>query len=115
MLRWYDSLLKNLPNGIAQEEPVRIFILGKNIWREEDDWPLARAKITRYYLVSSGEANTMAGSGTWTARPPVAENSRDTFAYNPANAVPTQRRSPLLRFESTNGWPCGPTRRGNKK
>src|SRR6516164_2508348 len=46
MLRWYDWLLKGEANGIEKEKPVKIFVMGKNEWREEDDWPLDR-KSTR--------------------------------------------------------------------
>jgi len=52
-LRWYDSLLKGTANGLDHEKPVKIFVMGKNDWREEDDWPLERAKSTRYYLHST--------------------------------------------------------------
>jgi putative CocE/NonD family hydrolase len=49
-LRWYDYLLKGIDNGMASQKPVRVFVMGKNVWRDEEDWPLARAKATRYYL-----------------------------------------------------------------
>jgi len=41
MLRWYDHLLKGIENGIDKEMPVRIFVMGKNVWRDEDEWPPA--------------------------------------------------------------------------
>jgi len=60
-LRWYDWLLKGEANGVEKEKPVKIFVMGKNEWRDEDDWPLARAKNTRYFLHSSGAANGLGG------------------------------------------------------
>ena len=54
VLRWYDYLLKDEANGVEKEKPVRIFVMGKNEWRDEDDWPLARARKTSYYLHSAG-------------------------------------------------------------
>src|SRR5712671_6354577 len=62
MLRWYEWLLKGETNGVEKEKPVKIFVMGKNEWREEDDWPLARAKNTKYYLHSAGAANGIAPS-----------------------------------------------------
>jgi len=59
-LRWYDNLLKGMANGVGQEKPVRIFVMGTDEWREEDDWPLGRAKATRYYLRSTKPANGLA-------------------------------------------------------
>src|ERR1700730_12468940 len=56
-LRWYDSIFKGVANGVEHEKPVKIFVMGKNEWRDEDDWPLARAKNTKYYLHSTNGAN----------------------------------------------------------
>jgi putative CocE/NonD family hydrolase len=39
-LRWFDYLLKGAGNGVAAEQPVRLFVMGANVWRDEDDWPL---------------------------------------------------------------------------
>lgn len=89
MLRWYDHLLKGLANGIEREKPVKIFVMGENVWREEDDWPLARAKNTRYYLHSGGNANSLLGDGTLTTEA-VPTEPTDQFVYDPANPVPTR-------------------------
>jgi putative CocE/NonD family hydrolase len=88
MLRWYDSLLKGIGNGSDREKPVRIFVMGKNNWREEDDWPLERAKATRYYLHSTKPANGLEGGGTLSTAVP-AEEKPDQYVYDPNDAVPT--------------------------
>ena len=88
MLRWYDWLLKGQANGVEKEKPVKFFVMGKNDWREEDDWPLARAKNTRYYLHSGGAANGLSGDGMLSATTP-AEEKRDQYVYDPSDAVPT--------------------------
>jgi len=88
MLRWYDWLLKGEADGVEKEKTVRIFVMGKNQWRDEDDWPLDRAKSTRYYLHSSGGANGLSGNGTLGINAP-AEEKADQYVYDPADAVPT--------------------------
>jgi putative CocE/NonD family hydrolase len=88
VLNWYDSLLKGQTNAAATEKPVKIFVMGRNEWREEDDWPLARAKSTKYFLHSAGAANTAGGDGTLTTAAPGAEKP-DQFTYDPRDAVPT--------------------------
>jgi len=88
MLNWYDALLKGGTSTASAEKPVKIFVMGKNEWREEDDWPLARAKSTKYYLHSAGAANTAGGDGTLSAVAPGAEKA-DQFTYDPNDAVPT--------------------------
>jgi putative CocE/NonD family hydrolase len=95
MLRWYDWLLKGETNGVEKEKPVKIFVMGKNEWREEDDWPLARAKNTKYYLHSAGAANGIApsaagqaGGGSLSTLAP-AEEKPDQYVYDPSDATPT--------------------------
>jgi putative CocE/NonD family hydrolase len=88
MLRWYDWLLKGEANGVEKEKTVKIFVMGKNEWREEDDWPLARAKNTKYYLHSAGAANGLSGSGTLSLVAP-GEEKRDQYVYDPSDAAPT--------------------------
>ncbi|MCL5006359.1 MAG: CocE/NonD family hydrolase [Acidobacteria bacterium] len=86
--RWYDYLLKGIDNGIENEKPVKIFVMGINKWREEDSWPLERARSTEYYLHSGGKANSLTGDGSLSTTPPNSELS-DRFTYDPANPVLT--------------------------
>jgi len=87
-LRWYDSLLKGIVNGLDHGKSVKIFVMGKNDWREEDDWPLERAKATRYYLRSTTPSNGLQGGGTLSTAAP-AEEKPDQYVYDPNDAVPT--------------------------
>jgi uncharacterized protein len=87
-MRWFDWMLKGIDNGMAREKPVRIFVMGKNVWRDEEDWPLPRAKPTRYYLHSGGNANTLKGDGRLDTNIPASEPA-DNYVYDPADPVPT--------------------------
>ncbi len=89
ILKYYDYVLKGEDNGFVDEKPVRIFVMGENGWRYEDDWPLSRAQETKYYLHSKGEANTLAGDGSLSPETPANEPP-DVYAYNPLNPVPTR-------------------------
>ncbi len=88
MLRWYDFLFKGVQNEFASGKPVKIFVMGLNQWREEEDWPLARAKATRYFLHSQGFANSAKGNGALSTSPPTSEPV-DKFTYDPGKPVPT--------------------------
>lgn len=90
-LRWFDSQLKGRDNGIMQEPPVRIFVMGENVWRYENEWPLARTDYMKFYFHSNGNANTLAGDGTIDTSVPKNE-SADTFVYDPINPVITPGR-----------------------
>jgi putative CocE/NonD family hydrolase len=88
-LDWYDYLFQGKQNQFADAaHPVRIFVMGKNEWRDEAAWPLARAKETRYYLDSSGKANSASGDGSLVEAGPQ-KTAADVFVYDPANPVPT--------------------------
>ena len=93
VLRFYDYWLKGEDNGVGDEKPVRIFVMGENVWRDEDEWPLARAESTRYYLHSDGKANTLSGDGLLTPELPPT-GPPDVYVYNPIDPVPT-RGGPL--------------------
>jgi uncharacterized protein len=88
-LDWYDSLFLGKQNQFSDAaHPVRIFVMGKNEWRDEAAWPLARAEQTSYYLNSGGKANTASGDGSLSTSAPQ-KGLADTFVYDPADPVPT--------------------------
>lgn len=87
--RWFDHWLKGIDNGILEEPPVRIFVMGDDTWRAEQEWPLARAQSVNYYLHSQGKANSSSGDGFLSTQPP-SEEPTDVFVYNPLNPVPTR-------------------------
>jgi putative CocE/NonD family hydrolase len=87
-LKWFDHTLKGIKNEYANSPPVRLFIMGENVWRDEQEFPPARTRYTRYYLHSSRGANGRAGDGTLSVTPPRAERA-DQYDYDPGNPVPT--------------------------
>jgi len=100
-LRWFDYWLKGLKNGVDQDPPVRIFVMGANKWRTATDWPVPGTTYQTYYLRSLGGANTLAGDGWLSTQPPdegntadqprdgAAEAPADSYTYNPADPVPS--------------------------
>ena len=88
MLRYYDYVLLGEDNGFTDDKPVRIFVMGENVWRYEDEWPLARAEETKYYLHSRGAANSLNGDGALSAEEP-GDEAPDVYVYNPLTPVPT--------------------------
>jgi len=87
-LKWFDYTLKGIKNEYTSAAPVRLFIMGENVWRDEQEFPLARTRYTKFYLHSTKGANSVAGDGSLTLIPPEAERN-DEFDYDPQNAVPT--------------------------
>ncbi len=96
-LRWFDRWLKGEQTGVEADAPVRIFVTGGGSgemnsaghivhggdWREEQEWPLARAVDTVLYLRTDG-----------TLTPEPAETGAEddgaiTWTHDPQNPVPS--------------------------
>ena len=88
ILEWYDFVFKGRKNDYARKPPVKIFVMGENVWRYENEFPLERQKLTRYYLRSSGEARTVRGDGRLSLSKP-GDEPPDRFWYDPDNPVLT--------------------------
>ena len=94
-LRWFDAVLKGRHNGVLDKPPVQIFVMGGGSgrkiagtnkldvggqWRFEQEWPLARAEYTPFYLRPDG--------GLAPKRPgPGIAPSR--YVFDPKDPVPT--------------------------
>ncbi|MFI7530253.1 CocE/NonD family hydrolase [Nocardia salmonicida] len=93
-LSWFDHWLADVNNGVESELPVKIFVMGANQWRDETEWPLARAVDTPWYL---------GADATLTPVPPTTEQTPDSYRYDPANPVPTRGGNLVMAFE----YPAG--------
>lgn len=88
-LRWFDHFLKEKDTGLASDAPIRLFVMGENVWRDEYEWPLARTRFTPYYLHSHGHSNTLHGDGVLSTRFPGQEEP-DHYTYDPMHPVVTK-------------------------
>jgi len=92
-LRWFDRWLKGIDNGVDEEPPVRIYVMGGGDahktpegrifvgghWRSEQEWPLARTQPTPYYLHANGVLSP--------AKP--VDDAPITYQFDPHHPVPT--------------------------
>lgn len=88
-LRFFDYWLKGKDDGIGSEPPVTLYVMGKNIWRRENEYPLARTQYRKLYFHSGGAANTGNGDGRLSWNAPAGESKPDTYRYDPMNPVPS--------------------------
>jgi putative CocE/NonD family hydrolase len=94
-LAFFDRWLPDdAPGRSPDEAPVQIFVMGGGSgrrtphgklehggrWRDEHEWPLARAVPTTYYLHGDGSLSTQA---------PAADEEPRRFTYDPEHPVPT--------------------------
>ncbi len=83
--RWFDRWLRGID---VLSKPVRIFVMGENVWRDEQEWPLARTQWIPFYLHSNGRANSRFGDGQLTITAPATNERADTYIYDPGNPMP---------------------------
>ncbi|MCQ0003890.1 CocE/NonD family hydrolase [Actinomadura madurae] len=86
-LRFFDRWLKGCAEA-DQGARVRVFVMGLDRWRDEDDWPLPDTRYEEYFLHSSGRANGSKGDGRLHRRP-AADDRNDSYSYDPLDPVPT--------------------------
>ncbi|MBP7826103.1 MAG: CocE/NonD family hydrolase [Verrucomicrobia bacterium] len=99
--KWLDFWLKGNETGVQDWPAYRLFVMGENQWRDENEWPLKRTQYTAYYLHSGGKANSLKGDGTLSTTAPTSEKA-DAFTYDGNNPVPTTGGNNLV------GAPIGP-------
>jgi len=68
---------------------VKLFVMGKNVWRSENEWPLKRTQYTNYYLHSSGFAHNGTDDGNLFSSMPDTDALFDHYVYDPKRPVPT--------------------------
>ena len=86
--RWLDHHVRDAHPDVAEQPPVRIFVMGVNEWRDEPSWPPPYVEEKSYYLHSGGAANTSSGDGVLTTEPPVRDEPSDRWTHDPLDPVP---------------------------
>ena len=89
ILRWYDYWLKAVNNGVGDEPPVTLYVMGKNVWRYENEYPLARTQYKELYFHSGGSANSYRGDGRLSWDKPRSASQPDRYTYDPDRPVPS--------------------------
>jgi putative CocE/NonD family hydrolase len=100
--QWFEYWLKDRDTSVQDWPAVRLFVMGQNAWRNENEWPLARTQFTPWYLRGSERPNAGHLDGALSLNAPESAEPPDKFTYDPANPVPTKGGNNLI------GPPAGP-------
>lgn len=105
LLRWFERWVAGIDNGVDEEPPVRLFVMGENRWRAEETFPPERARPTPLYLHGSGpgdpgpEGPTTAATvgprdgsaggsaGGLSFEAPGSEQSATNYVYDPRDPI----------------------------
>ncbi|MHA1821520.1 MAG: CocE/NonD family hydrolase [Promethearchaeota archaeon] len=74
---------------IENKPPIKLYVINKNEWRYEREWPLKRQELKKLYLHSAGKANTSRGNGKLNWDYPGENEPNDYFIFDPMNPVIT--------------------------
>jgi putative CocE/NonD family hydrolase len=83
LLPFYDRYLHGLQNGYEKLPAVRLGIQGAdNLWREESEWPLKRAKMVPFYLRKKKSGSlTSLNDGSLTTAAPARNEGETSYRY----------------------------------
>ncbi|GAA1864141.1 CocE/NonD family hydrolase [Pseudonocardia ailaonensis] len=92
-LAWFAHHLGDGPDPAFP--PVRLYVMGADVWRDEQEWPPARARTVPYYLHADG---------TLTPEEP-GEEPASSWVHDPHDPVPTRGGSTYLPTAPANIGP----------
>ena len=93
-LRWFDRFLKGRNNGVTEEPPAQIFVMGTGdghkdqngrlfhggYWKTVQSWPLPETRFTKYYFHEGGVLQPQV---------PSVDTPPTVYTYDPRDPVPT--------------------------
>jgi predicted acyl esterase len=82
--KWYDFAIKGKQNEFATSAPVKIFVMGDNVWRAENEFPLARTSYTNYYLHAIKGARSASGDGVMSTAASPSSDTEPSVATEPS-------------------------------
>jgi len=85
---WFGKWLKGARTEADDWPPAQIFVMGRNAWRHEDQWPPRAMKPAEWYFHSGGNADSISGDGTLSPQPP-GDEPPDHYDYDPRDPVMT--------------------------
>ncbi len=84
-----DTYLKDAENDFHKNTPrVQFYTMGRNEWSSANSWPPEDTEPLTMYLASGGNANSVFGDGSLSAKM-AGNGGSDTFTYDPMNPVPS--------------------------
>jgi uncharacterized protein len=84
-LAFFNKYLKGMDIDLPS---VRYFVMGENVWRNAETWPLPQTQWQRFFLHSKGHANSLSGDGLLSGKEP-GDETPDKYNYDPLSPVPT--------------------------
>lgn len=91
-LEFFERYLKQTTQTFEQPR-VRLYVTGRNAWRQFETYPIASAETQRLYLSSQGKANSLLGNGKL-VQAHASRESQDQYNFDPRHPVPLDFSAP---------------------
>jgi putative CocE/NonD family hydrolase len=81
---WFDHFLRGADNGVLDEPPVRLYLMGREEYIDEPAWPVP-AVDTEFFLRSGPTGSAVSiNDGALAATAPGADDAPDRITHDPA-------------------------------
>lgn len=83
-LRWFNHWLNGKDTQVLEEPPVKLFVLGVNKWKFENEWPPKRTESKNLYLHEGGLLSGISphlGTESFTQHSPLIDNNVICLSY----------------------------------
>jgi putative CocE/NonD family hydrolase len=78
VLDWCDLHARGIDRGLRASPRVRVFVMGRNRWRDSNAWPIEGTRMRALYLRTGGRL-------TWD--PPAPAEAADRYTFDPNRPV----------------------------
>ena len=107
VLRFMDHYVRGMNNGVDKGPRVRTFVMGENVWRTGNTWPLPVTSMQKFALGRAGQARGSLGAspaadGNWTLTSDPDKLVVDQYdaAYGAHDYRALAERSDVMVFET---------------
>lgn len=85
-LRWYDHWLKNIDNGVMNENPIFYGTIGafeNSQWKSSSEWPVSGTTMVKYYFDKGPTGSVKSiNDGSLTTNQPNELSQKDDYTIN---------------------------------
>jgi putative CocE/NonD family hydrolase len=89
-LEWCDFWLKVEDNSLIDLPKVLYYVMGKNEWRQDDEWPPDEVEYTKFYLASNSNSSIIDRGGLLSSEAPD-KPTEAVIVYDPSDPAPSYK------------------------
>ncbi len=88
-VEWFDHFLRDAPNGVAEQPPVRLYLMGKEDYIDEPHWPVK--SVDTDFFLGSGPTGSVDSRNDGALGVAPGNGGVDLIAHDPHAPLPSPR------------------------